>query len=65
MQDVFGSSDAFDSFTAVAEAGGESLAKQLHAVLRPFILRRLKTDVKTPVAVGETVILLTSAFHPC
>ncbi len=46
LPDVFGDSAAFEAFTCVAEAGSESLVATLHAVLRPFILRRLKVDVE-------------------
>ena len=46
LPDVFGDSAAFEAFTAVGDDGNDSLVKQLHAVLRPFILRRLKVDVE-------------------
>lgn len=46
LPDVFGDSAEFEAFTCVAEAGSESLVATLHAVLRPFILRRLKVDVE-------------------
>ena len=46
LPDVFGDSAAFDAFTRVADQGSDSLVQQLHTVLRPFILRRLKVDVE-------------------
>jgi SWI/SNF-related matrix-associated actin-dependent regulator of chromatin subfamily A member 5 len=57
LPDVFGSSDDFADFTSAVEAGEEdgeegggdaraTLVQQLHTVLRPFILRRLKKDVE-------------------
>ncbi|XP_072171356.1 SWI/SNF-related matrix-associated actin-dependent regulator of chromatin subfamily A member 5-like [Diadema setosum] len=48
LPDVFNSSDDFDAWFNTAECLGEdnSLVKRLHAVLRPFLLRRLKSDVE-------------------
>ena len=46
LPDVFGDSAEFEAFTSVAEAGSSDLVATLHAVLRPFILRRLKVDVE-------------------
>jgi hypothetical protein len=50
LPDVFGSSDAFDRWFDLAAEGRDEEAKantvkQLHRVLRPFMLRRLKADV--------------------
>ncbi len=50
LPDVFGDSDAFDTWFNVAVSGSDDTAKsamvkQLHAVLKPFMLRRLKADV--------------------
>lgn len=49
LPDVFSSSDAFDNWFSQQSggAGGEdSVVKQLHRVLRPFLLRRVKADVE-------------------
>lgn len=49
LPDVFSSSDAFDNWfsqQAGGEGGEESVIKQLHKVLRPFLLRRVKADVE-------------------
>ncbi|XP_046395303.1 chromatin-remodeling complex ATPase chain Iswi [Ischnura elegans] len=47
LPDVFNSSDDFDSwFNTNSFLGDVTLVERLHAVLRPFLLRRLKSDVE-------------------
>ncbi|XP_013135017.1 PREDICTED: chromatin-remodeling complex ATPase chain Iswi isoform X2 [Papilio polytes] len=47
LPDVFNSSDDFDSwFNTNAALGDNQLVSRLHAVLRPFLLRRLKSEVE-------------------
>ncbi|CAG9090664.1 hypothetical protein JYU34_009443 [Plutella xylostella] len=47
LPDVFNSSDDFDSwFNTNAALGDNQLVSRLHAVLRPFLLRRLKAEVE-------------------
>lgn len=47
LPDVFNSSDDFDSwFNTNNFMGDNSLIERLHAVLRPFLLRRLKSEVE-------------------
>ena len=48
LPDVFNSSDDFDAWfnTNNCLAGENGLIERLHAVLRPFLLRRLKSDVE-------------------
>lgn len=48
LPDVFNSSDDFDAWfnTNNCLAGESDLIKRLHDVLRPFLLRRLKSDVE-------------------
>lgn len=47
LPDVFNSSDDFDSwFNTNSFLGDNSLVERLHAVLRPFLLRRLKSEVE-------------------
>ncbi|CAB3379300.1 Hypothetical predicted protein [Cloeon dipterum] len=47
LPDVFNSSDDFDSwFNANNFEGDSKLVERLHSVLRPFLLRRLKSDVE-------------------
>lgn len=49
LPDVFSSSDAFDNWFSQqsgGEGGEDSVVKQLHKVLRPFLLRRVKADVE-------------------
>lgn len=47
LPDVFNSSDDFDSwFNTNNFMGDNSIIERLHAVLRPFLLRRLKSEVE-------------------
>merc|ERR1719270_846337 len=47
LPDVFNSADDFDEWFNTDDAiGNESLVKRLHGVLKPFLLRRLKSDVE-------------------
>ena len=46
LPDVFGNAEDFDSFFDLnTEGSKQSLIKQLHSLVRPFLLRRLKSDV--------------------
>ncbi|KAG9509927.1 putative global transcription activator SNF2L1, partial [Fragariocoptes setiger] len=48
LPDVFDSSDDFDSWfnTDSCLVGDDTIVSRLHAVLKPFLLRRLKSDVE-------------------
>lgn len=47
LPDVFNSSDDFDTwFNTNHCLGDDALVKRLHAVLKPFLLRRLKSEVE-------------------
>jgi SWI/SNF-related matrix-associated actin-dependent regulator of chromatin subfamily A member 5 len=46
LPDVFGDSEAFDSWFSNQEADQDTVVQQLHKVLRPFLLRRVKSDVE-------------------
>lgn len=47
LPDVFSDSEAFDSwFESSENKGDDSVVKQLHKVLQPFLLRRIKADVE-------------------
>ncbi|KAK0042721.1 SWI/SNF-related matrix-associated actin-dependent regulator of chromatin subfamily A member 5-like [Biomphalaria glabrata] len=47
LPDVFNNSEDFDAwFTANKCFGDQELVERLHAVLRPFLLRRIKSDVE-------------------
>lgn len=47
LPDVFGNAEDFDSFFDLnTEGSKQSLIKQLHSLVRPFLLRRLKTEVE-------------------
>lgn len=46
LPDVFGDSEAFDSWFSSQSADQDTVVQQLHRVLRPFLLRRVKSDVE-------------------
>jgi SWI/SNF-related matrix-associated actin-dependent regulator of chromatin subfamily A member 5 len=46
LPDVFGDSEAFDQWFQSRDEAEESVVQQLHRVLRPFLLRRVKADVE-------------------
>jgi SWI/SNF-related matrix-associated actin-dependent regulator of chromatin subfamily A member 5 len=46
MPDIFGDAQQFDEWFSLSdESGKENVIKKLHTILRPFMLRRVKTDV--------------------
>jgi len=46
LPDVFGDSEAFDSWFSNQTEDSDTVVQQLHKVLRPFLLRRVKSDVE-------------------
>lgn len=46
LPDVFGDADAFDQWFSSQQADQDTVVQQLHRVLRPFLLRRVKADVE-------------------
>ena len=46
LPDVFGESEAFDSWFSSQNDDQDTVVQQLHRVLRPFLLRRVKADVE-------------------
>ncbi|PSN73459.1 hypothetical protein BS50DRAFT_568994 [Corynespora cassiicola Philippines] len=46
LPDVFGDSAAFDEWFSSQEEDSDTVVQQLHKVLRPFLLRRVKSDVE-------------------
>lgn len=46
LPDVFGDSEAFDQWFSSQESDQDTVVQQLHRVLRPFLLRRVKSDVE-------------------
>ncbi|CAG8488926.1 7889_t:CDS:10 [Diversispora eburnea] len=46
LPDVFSSSEDFDSWFSSQGGDQDSVIQQLHKVLRPFLLRRIKSDVE-------------------
>ena len=60
LPEVFGSAGQFDEwFSNVeeGEGGSDAVVAQLHKVLRPFLLRRLKTEVETSLPPKKETIL--------
>lgn len=46
LPDVFGDSEAFDRWFEKQDDDQDTVVQQLHKVLRPFLLRRVKADVE-------------------
>jgi len=46
LPDVFGDSEAFDQWFSSQEGDADVVVQQLHKILRPFLLRRVKADVE-------------------
>lgn len=46
LPDVFGDSEAFDQWFKSQDTDQDTVVQQLHRVLRPFLLRRVKSDVE-------------------
>ena len=46
LPDVFGDSEAFDQWFSGQGQDQDTVVQQLHRVLRPFLLRRVKSDVE-------------------
>jgi SWI/SNF-related matrix-associated actin-dependent regulator of chromatin subfamily A member 5 len=46
LPDVFGDSAAFDEWFSTQGEDSDTVVQQLHKVLRPFLLRRVKADVE-------------------
>ena len=48
LPDIFGDSDTFDAWFSIGDGGAQTtdVLSQLHKILRPFLLRRLKADVE-------------------
>lgn len=46
LPDVFGDSEAFDQWFSGQDKDQDTVVQQLHRVLRPFLLRRVKADVE-------------------
>lgn len=46
LPDVFGDAAAFDDWFTNQESDSDTVVQQLHKVLRPFLLRRVKADVE-------------------
>ena len=57
LPDVFTDSEVFDSWVSRQEEGEDSVIQQLHRVLRPFLLRRIKSDVEKQLKPKKEVVV--------
>ena len=57
LPDVFSDSEVFDQWVSRHEEGEDSVIQQLHRVLRPFLLRRIKSDVEKSLLPKKEIIL--------
>ena len=57
LPDVFGDSEAFDQWFTAQDADQDAVVQQLHRVLRPFLLRRVKSDVEKSLLPKEEINL--------
>lgn len=57
LPDVFGDSEAFDQWFSGQDQDQDTVVQQLHRVLRPFLLRRVKADVEKSLKPKEEVNL--------
>ena len=57
LPDVFGSSEDFDSWFALQGGDQDAVVKQLHKILRPFLLRRIKAEVEKSLLPKQKVNL--------
>jgi SWI/SNF-related matrix-associated actin-dependent regulator of chromatin subfamily A member 5 len=46
LPDIFSSSEAFDEWFDTQPGDQKKVVEQLHKVLRPFLLRRIKSEVE-------------------
>jgi len=57
LPDVFGDSEAFDQWFSNQESDQDTVVQQLHRVLRPFLLRRVKSEVEKSLLPKQEVNL--------
>jgi SWI/SNF-related matrix-associated actin-dependent regulator of chromatin subfamily A member 5 len=57
LPDVFSEPEVFDQWVSRQEEGEDSVIQQLHRVLRPFLLRRIKSDVEKSLLPKKEVVL--------
>ncbi|KAK1351875.1 ISWI chromatin-remodeling complex ATPase CHR17 [Heracleum sosnowskyi] len=62
LPEIFSSAETFDEWFAISgENDQEEVVQQLHKVLRPFLLRRLKSDVEKGLPPKKETILKVGA----
>ncbi|GBG25644.1 ISWI chromatin-remodeling complex ATPase CHR11 [Hondaea fermentalgiana] len=59
LPEVFGDSDVFEDFFKIENMAEESVVSKLHAILRPFMIRRLKSDVEDALPPKREIKLFT------
>eukprot|EP00512_Aurantiochytrium_limacinum_P004433 CAMPEP_0171496774 /NCGR_PEP_ID=MMETSP0958-20121227/6893_1 /TAXON_ID=87120 /ORGANISM="Aurantiochytrium limacinum, Strain ATCCMYA-1381" /LENGTH=1279 /DNA_ID=CAMNT_0012030923 /DNA_START=175 /DNA_END=4014 /DNA_ORIENTATION=- len=59
LPEVFSDSEVFEDFFKLENMAEESVVSKLHAILRPFMLRRLKSDVEDALPPKREIKLFT------
>jgi len=59
LPEVFGDAEIFEDFFKLENMAEESVVSKLHAILRPFMLRRLKQDVEDALPPKREIKLFT------
>uniref|UniRef100_A0A7S2WC58 Uncharacterized protein n=2 Tax=Mucochytrium quahogii TaxID=96639 RepID=A0A7S2WC58_9STRA len=59
LPEVFGDADMFEDFFKIDNMNEESVVSKLHAILRPFMIRRLKADVEKSLPPKREIKLFT------
>jgi len=59
LPEVFGSAEQFEEFFKIDDIAEQSVVSKLHAILRPFMIRRLKSDVEDSLPPKREIKLFT------
>lgn len=59
LPEVFGDAEVFEEYFKLEDMAEESVVSKLHAILRPFMLRRLKADVEKSLPPKREIKLYT------
>jgi len=59
LPEVFGDSEMFEEFFKLDNIGEQTVVAKLHAILRPFMIRRLKADVEKSLPPKREIKLFT------
>lgn len=59
LPEVFGSAEQFEEFFSIDNMAEQNVVSKLHAILRPFMIRRLKSDVEDTLLPKREIKLFT------